>query len=133
MSAFRTWADVLAAASPPPDHGMRPMGAGGRIAGPMTESLGPLKAGPTIDRHGGDGPPPCCPGRHISADVLVWYGGIGTDALARVRSVLPALTGIADEDLYLCDGCRGRVVRARVLSPEEMPRAWPMEGGDVST
>lgn len=90
------------------------------------------QAGPPVDRHAGEGPPPCCAKGRVGADKLVWYGGIAPDAMARVRAALPQLEGVADEDVYLCDGCRWLIEAARVLSPDEMPRAWPVEGDDVT-
>lgn len=133
MSEWRTWADVLAAEAAPP---VEPFGEGGvRMMG---TAVGPTEppavgyAGPLIDRHSGGGPPPCCPRRRIGADLLVWYGGIGVDALARVRAALPNLEGVPDEDVYLCDVCRVKVGQARVLAPEETPRAWPVGGGGAT-
>lgn len=126
MTVFRTWRDVLAEEEAP--------AAGLRSMALLTEDTEPvaLSAGPTIDRPAGDGPPPCCSVGRIPADMLVWYGGIGQEALVRVRDLLPNLAGVPDENVYLCDGCRAKIERERVLSPEEMPRAWPLEGDDVT-
>jgi hypothetical protein len=89
-------------------------------------------AGPLVDRTADDGPPPCCKSTVVGADKLVWYGGIAPDAMVRVRAALPHLEGVPDEDIYLCDGCREHIMWERILAPEEMPRAWPIGGGDAT-
>lgn len=118
MSELRTWRDALSDQA-------RPRGGQARVVGVAADTGGVEHAGPTVDRHAGDGPPPCCGRRRVAADMLVWYGGIGPDALRRVRNVIPDLEGVDDEDVYLCDGCRGTVRRARVLTAEETPHARP--------
>ena len=93
----------------------------GTDGAPAPETGPPLPATP-VDRRAGEGPPRCCERDVIAADMLVWVGGLSEDALARVRAAIPRLVEAPVEELYLCDGCRERLLRRGVLTPEELPR-----------
>ena len=120
-TAFRTWADVLAEQAVGPSGGLRLLVAESAETEP---EAAPVRAVPVVDRAAGDGPPRCCRRRRIAADMLVWYGGLSDDALARLREALPHLANVPRDDLYLCDGCRDGLLRDGILSPEEVPRQW---------
>lgn len=126
MIPFRTWADALAeqeAGEPQAEPQVM-----GTMAMAMDAEMPPAvySAGPTVNRANGEGPPRCCAVDSVTADKLVWYGGLPEDALARVRAALPHLTDVSAEDIYLCGGCREYIKWGGVLSPEEMPRAFPV-------
>lgn len=68
-----------------------------------------------------DGPPPCCKKRIIASDMLVFYGGLPPGQLQKIRDRFPHLAGVADVDLYLCDGCRSTLLREKVLKWADVP------------
>lgn len=124
MYEFRSWLDEIM----PPEAAAGMQLTAGVSGGPKLSAEAENLVVPTtvyIDRAKGEGPPPCCGIRRVAADALVWYGGLPDEVLERVRAALPMVADIPAEDLYLCDGCRGRLQRWRVLTPAEMPRSRP--------
>lgn len=77
-----------------------------------------------IDRDAGEGPPRCCKIRRVAADALAWWGGHPAALLARARAAHPHWNTIADQDLYVCSACQERLLALKVVTREELARAF---------
>jgi hypothetical protein len=85
-----------------------------------------------VDRSLGEGPRPCCAKAIVLSDALVFVGDLPA-IVASLRASRPDLAGIADTDLWICDGCRERAFRHKHVSREDWCRAHGKSAAQVAS